>query len=136
MEIPKILWLKRRMAVDRFDRCQFFDLPDFLTYRATGARTRSLCSLTCKCTYVPGNGWDRAFMSQIGLDAFVQNEFAALGTDVLTAGKPVGDGLTARAAAELGLEPGTPVGSSVIDACALVFFFAFGRGFPCVRSTD
>jgi len=57
-------------------------------------------------------------MSQIGLDAFVQNEFAALGTDVLTAGKPVGDGLTARAAAELGLEPRTPVGSGVIDACA------------------
>jgi len=75
-------------------------------------------------------------MSQIGLDAFVQNEFAALGTDVLTAGKPVGDGLTARAAAQLGLEPGTPVGSSVIDACALVFFFAFCRGCPCVRSTD
>ena len=118
MEVPKILWLKHHMAPDRFDRCQFFDLPDFLTYRATGARTRSLCSLTCKCTYVPGNGWDRAFMSQIGLDAFVQNEFAALGTDVLTAGKPVGDGLTARAAAELGLEPRTPVGSGVIDACA------------------
>ncbi|KAI9507189.1 Pentulose kinase [Russula earlei] len=118
MEIPKILWLKHLMAPDRFDRCQFFDLPDFLTYRATGARTRSLCSLTCKCTYVPGNGWDCAFMCQIGLDAFVQNEFAALGTDVLTAGKPVGDGLTVRAAAELGLEPGTPVGSGVIDAYA------------------
>ncbi|KAH9986788.1 Pentulose kinase [Russula vinacea] len=105
MEIPKILWLKRLMAADRFEHCQFFDLPDFLTYRATGARTRSLCSLTCKCTYVPGNGWDR-------------NEFAALGTDVLNAGKPVGDGLTVRAAAELGLEPGTPVGSGVIDAYA------------------
>jgi ribulose kinase len=117
MEIPKILWLKRLMAADRFERCQFFDLPDFLTYRATGARTRSLCSLTCKCTYVPENGWDRAFMSQIGLDAFVQNGFAALGTDVLNAGKPVGDGLTVRAAAELGLESGTPVGSGVIDAC-------------------
>ena len=125
MEIPKILWLKRLMAPDRFERCQFFDLPDFLTYRATGARTRSLCSLTCKCTYVPGNGWDRDFMTQIGLDAFVQNEFAALGTDVLTAGKPVGDGLTARAAEELGLEPGTPVGSGVIDACVLFRFFRF-----------
>ena len=38
---------------------------------------------------------------------FVQNEFAALGTDVLTA----------CAATELGLEPHTPVGSGVIDAC-------------------
>ncbi|KAN0107068.1 hypothetical protein V8E52_010513 [Russula decolorans] len=118
MEIPKILWLKHHMAPDRFEHCQFFDLPDFLTYRATVARTRSLCSLTCKCTYAPGNGWDRAFMSQIGLDAVVQNEFAALGTDVLTAGKPVGDGLTVRAAAELDLEPRTPVSSGVIDAYA------------------
>ncbi|KAI9448461.1 Pentulose kinase [Lactarius indigo] len=118
MEIPKILWLKRHMSGDRFENCQFFDLPDFLTYRATGMRTRSLCSLTCKCTYVPGNGWDRAFMSQIGLDVFVQNEFAALGTDVLTAGQPVGGGLTERASEELGLEPGTPVGSGVIDAYA------------------
>ncbi|KAI9466579.1 Pentulose kinase [Lactarius psammicola] len=118
MEIPKILWLKRHMSGDRFEHCQFFDLPDFLTYRATGRRTRSLCSLTCKCTYVPGNGWDSAFMSQIGLDVFVQNKFAALGTDVLTAGQPVGGGLTERASEELGLEPGTPVGSGVIDAYA------------------
>ncbi|KAI0301961.1 Pentulose kinase [Multifurca ochricompacta] len=118
MEIPKILWLKRFMVAKRFERCQFFDLPDFLTYRATDARTRSLCSLTCKCTYIPENGWDRAFMSQIGLDVLVQNEFIALGTDVLTAGKPVGGGLTMRAAEELGLEPGTPVGSGVIDAYA------------------
>ena len=116
MEIPKILWLKRHMSGDRFAQCQFFDLPDFLTYRATGMRARSLCSLTCKCTYVPGNGWDRAFMSQIGLDEFVQNEFAALGTDVLAAGQPVGGGLTVRASEELGLEPGTPVGSGVVDA--------------------
>lgn len=116
MEIPKILWLKRHMSGDRFEHCQFFDLPDFLTYRATGARTRSLCSLTCKCTYIPANGWDRAFMSQIGLDVFVQSDFAALGTEVLTAGQPVGGGLTERASKELGLEPGTPVGSGVIDA--------------------
>jgi D-ribulokinase len=61
-------------------------------------------------------------MSQIGLDSFVQNEFSALGKDVLTAGKPVGDGLTARAAGELGLEPSTPVGSGVIDACVLFTF--------------
>ena len=118
MEIPKILWLKHHMTPDRFERCQFFDLSDVLMYRTTGAWMCSLCSLMCKCTYVPGNGWDRAFISQIGLDYFVQNEFAALGMDVLTAGKPVGDGLAARAAAELGLEPYTPVGSGVIDACA------------------
>ena len=35
---------------------------------------------------------------------------------VLSAGQPVGEGLSAAAAAELGLEPGTAVGSAVIDA--------------------
>lgn len=35
---------------------------------------------------------------------------------ILTAGQPVGQGLTAEAAQDLGLEEGTPVGSAVIDA--------------------
>lgn len=35
---------------------------------------------------------------------------------LLTAGLPVGRGLTAQAAEELGLLEGTPVGSGVIDA--------------------
>lgn len=36
---------------------------------------------------------------------------------VMTAGLPVGNGLSARAAKELGLVEGTAVGSGVIDAC-------------------
>lgn len=35
---------------------------------------------------------------------------------VLTAGQPIGRGLTKEAAEELGLVEGTPVGSAVIDA--------------------
>jgi len=35
----------------------------------------------------------------------------------MTAGLPVGKGLSARAAKELGLVEGTAVGSGVIDAC-------------------
>lgn len=37
---------------------------------------------------------------------------------MLTPGSPVGQGLTVQAAAELGLEVGTPVGTSIIDAHA------------------
>lgn len=38
------------------------------------------------------------------------------GSKVLTAGIPIAGGLSETAAKELGLLPGTPVGSGVIDA--------------------
>ena len=119
MEIPKTLWLKRRMKPELFARCQFFDLPDFLTYRATGNNLRSTCSLTCKCSYVPNSGWQPDFFQKIGLEDFVQNNYKQLGGvdgQIATAGLPVGNGLSKKAAEELGLVEGTPVGSAVIDA--------------------
>ncbi|KIO19895.1 hypothetical protein M407DRAFT_221921 [Tulasnella calospora MUT 4182] len=135
MEIPKILWLKKHMPADTFARCQFFDLPDYLTYRATGSPARSNCSLVCKTSYVPpgateaSNGFDRSFLSQIGLGEFAEDTTRIGGTSnstdspttngiVLTAGLPVGRGLTKDAASDLGLMEGTPVGSGVIDAYA------------------
>ena len=139
MEVPKTLWLKRHMPGDVFSQCQFFDLPDWLTYRATGGcTTRSACSLACKCSYVPElpssvsssqhSGWQDDFFNRIGLGEFVDNAYTQFGplkerhanrtysVDVLTAGLPVGSGLSEQSANELGLLPGTPVGSAVIDA--------------------
>ncbi|KAI0092507.1 Pentulose kinase [Irpex rosettiformis] len=121
MEIPKTLWLKRRMKPELFARCQFFDLPDFLTYRATANNLRSTCSLTCKCSYVPNKGWQPDFFQKIGLADFVENSYKQLGGvggQIATAGLPVGNGLSQQAAEELGLIEGTPVGSAVIDAYA------------------
>jgi ribulose kinase len=120
MEIPKILWLKRHMPAAAFARCHFFDLPDYLTYRATGSPLRSFCSLTCKCSFVPSKGgWQAPFFEQIGLGEFVQDGYARIGGrdgEVRSAGMPVGQGLSEKAAEELGLRKGTPVGSAVIDA--------------------
>lgn len=120
MEIPKTLWLKRYMKPELFARCQFFDLPDFLTYKATSVNARSTCSLTCKCSYVPTLGWQEKFFRGIGLGELVDNGYKQLegSHGILTAGLPVGDGLSKKAAAELGLVEGTPVGSAVIDAYA------------------
>ncbi|PWN32075.1 Pentulose kinase [Meira miltonrushii] len=130
MEIPKVLWLKKHMPADVFQKCMFFDLPDYLTYRATGDTARSNCSLVCKCSYVPPGvdgselGWQPDFFKTIGLDDLIKNDFAQLGGIpgrngmVLTAGQPVGRGLTEQAAAELGLQAGTAVGSGLIDAYA------------------
>ncbi|KAM0789063.1 hypothetical protein ACM66B_003126 [Microbotryomycetes sp. NB124-2] len=129
MEAPKMLWLKRHMPRQVFEQSMFFDLPDFLTYRATGDLARSNCSLACKCSYVPpgvegSKGWNDEFFTKIGLEEFPKTEYKQVGGQpgksglILTAGQPLGKGLSAKAAEELGLLEGTPVGSGVIDAYA------------------
>jgi ribulose kinase len=130
MEIPKILWLKKHMPAEKFTEAIFFDLPDYLTYRATGNTARSNCSLVCKCTFVPPGvngsvlGWQPDFFTKIGLGDMVENDFEQLGGIpgrnglILPAGQPVGHGLSTQAAKELGLLPGTAVGSALIDAYA------------------
>jgi len=119
MEPPKLLWLKENRP-ETFDRAwQFFDLADYLTYRATGALTRSLCTLSCKWTYLAHQDcWDESFFRSIGLECLVQEGFARIGTDVVSPGMPVGDGLSAQAALEMGLSAGTAVGAGLIDAHA------------------
>ncbi|KAJ7162642.1 FGGY family of carbohydrate kinase [Mycena crocata] len=121
MEVPKVLWLKNHMDPALFARCQFWDLPDYLTYAATRDSTRSCCSVTCKCSFVPNSGWQDDFFREIGLGELVERDYVQMGAEkqnVLTAGLPVGRGLSKAAAEELGLVEGTPVGSGVIDAYA------------------
>ena len=119
MQTPKLLWLKSHRP-DSWRRARhFFDLPDFLTWRATGAESRSLCSLVCKWTYLGHEGrWDDSYFRAIGLGDLADEGYARIGREVLPLGDRVGRGLDARAAAELGLPEGTPVGTSAIDAHA------------------
>jgi FGGY-family pentulose kinase len=124
MQVPKLLWLKQHLP-EAWRRAEhFFDLPDFLTWRATGAVSRSLCSLTCKWTYLAHEaeagrtGWHSGFFEAAGLGDLAMEGFRRIGNVVQPMGTPVGDGLTVAAAAELGLAPGTPVGTSMVDAHA------------------
>lgn len=129
MESPKLLWLKENLPSTWKRATHFFDLPDFLTYRATGDTGRSLCSLVCKWTYLghepaehaePGSvgRWSRSYWDTIGLGDLAAEGFRRLGTHVRPMGAPVGQGLSERAAGELGLRAETPVGASMIDAHA------------------
>ena len=124
MQTPKLLWLKKHLPKSWKRTAHFFDLPDYLTYRATGATTRSLCSTTCKWTYLAheaasgGSGWQEKFFHAIGLGDLADEGFTRIGTEVRPMGEPIGDGLTETAAKELGLHPGTAVGVSIIDAHA------------------
>src|SRR5262249_31943758 len=119
MEMPKLLWLKRHLR-SSFDAAgHFFDLADYLTHRATGSLARSMCTVTCKWNYLAHDRrWSAPYFQSIGLDEFIAENYARIGTDIIAPGSPVGAGLSVAAASELGLQPGTPVGASLIDAHA------------------
>ncbi|OWM89262.1 hypothetical protein CDL15_Pgr010549 [Punica granatum] len=105
MEPPKLLWVKENLQESWSMVFRWMDLSDWLSYRATGDDTRSLCTTVCKWTYLghahmqrvhekesrdmEACGWDDEFWEEIGL------------VDL-----------------ELGLVAGTPVGTSLIDAHA------------------
>ncbi|KAG8185354.1 hypothetical protein JTE90_005481 [Oedothorax gibbosus] len=119
MEPPKLVWLKKNLPNQWAKAGHFFDLPDYLTWKATGSLQRSLCSLGCKWTYVPGSecgGWQDDFWTEIGLGDLVEEKYVKIGTDVLLPGEACGNGLSIEAANELGLIPGIPVSASIIDA--------------------
>ena len=117
METPKILWLKENKPQTYGAAAHFFDLADFLSWQATGAPERSVCTVTCKWTYLAHERrWDPDYFRAIGLGELAENEFARIGSRVVDIATPLANGLTAAAAAELGLKAGTPVGASLIDA--------------------
>lgn len=117
MQTPKLLWLSRHRPKTFARACHFFDLPDFLTWRATGACSRSLCSLSCKWTYLGHQRrWDETYFRTVGLGVLAEEGFRRIGTEVRAPGAPAGTGLSEGAAAELGLPARTAVGTSAIDA--------------------
>ncbi|KAM7287019.1 FGGY carbohydrate kinase domain-containing protein [Ixodes scapularis] len=122
MEPPKLLWLKQNMP-STWEKMGFaFDLPDFLTWRATGCDSRSLCTAVCKWTYQAGSaenqGWKDSFWIQIGLEDLVQDGYRKIGTKFYAPGAPCGKGLSVEAGIQLGLKAGTPVATSIIDGHA------------------
>jgi D-ribulokinase len=122
MEPPKLLWLAKNASRTFQSAGHFFDLTDFLTWRASGSTARSICTVTCKWTYLAHEQrWSREFFDSIGLSALCEDDFRRIGAEVVEPGAPLGQGLTAEAAAAMGLSPGVPVGAGLIDAHAGAF---------------
>jgi D-ribulokinase len=119
METPKILWLKEHLPATYAAARQYYDLADYLTYRATGDRARSVCTVTCKWTYLAHErSWSADYFNAVGLAELAGDDFARIGNRIVEPAVALGSGLTAEAANELGLAAGTPVGASLIDAHA------------------
>lgn len=119
METPKLLWLKENRPETFAKAWQFFDLADYLSWRATGDLARSTCTLTCKWTYLAHESrWDGDYFRKIGLGALADENFARIGQRIVDPGTPCGQGLTEQAAADFGLPAGVPVAAGMIDAHA------------------
>src|SRR6516165_1039613 len=119
MQTPKILWLKENLPTTYREAGHFLDLADYLSFRATGSTARSLCTVTCKWTYLAHEGrWSESYFERIGLSELLADGQRKVGREIVAPGTTLAGGLTPQAAAELGLLPGTPVGAALIDAHA------------------
>ncbi len=119
METPKLLWLKENRPETFGAAEHFFDLTDFLTWKATGASERSACTVTCKWTYLAHEGrWDADYFRRIGLEELADEGFTRIGQTVVDPGTALGPGLTTEAASAMGLRAGTAVAAGLIDAHA------------------
>jgi len=129
MEIPKLLWLKRHLPSTYQSAGHFFDLADYLSFRATGSTARSMCTLACKWNYLAHEQrWSSSYFERVGLGDLASDQYAKIGNEIVAPGTPLGAGLTESAARDLGLLEGTPVGASLIDAHAGGVGTIGGRG--------
>lgn len=117
MEIPKLMWLRRHLPECWNGAGFFFDLADFLTWKASGSLERSQCTLTCKWTYRTQEdaGWPSDFFAAMGIPDMLER--GGLPEKASPVGKDLGS-LTAQAAEDLGLTANCRVGVGLIDAHA------------------
>jgi FGGY-family pentulose kinase len=117
METPKLMWLKRHMPATWSQAGYFFDLADFLTWKASGSAERSQCTLTSKWTFMghQQHGWCHDFFAAVGIPDMIDR--GRLPERASPIGKDLGP-LTPQAARELGLSTSCHVGVGIIDAHA------------------
>ena len=72
-------------------------------------------------------GWNEEYLASIGLSDLAEDNFSRIGSLVVSPGQRVG-GLSVEGALELGLEAGTPVSASLIDAHAGALGMLAGAG--------
>lgn len=108
----KLLWLKEREPETYAAATHLVDAPDWATFRLTGRMTANINTAAVRGYHDrDSGGWPVSFYEEIGLE----DVFEKLPSDVLDLGTVV-EGLTGDAAAELGLNAGTPVAQGGGDA--------------------
>ncbi|MBG5938095.1 FGGY-family carbohydrate kinase [Proteus mirabilis] len=114
MELPKILWLKNHYPERYKHVWRFFDLADFLVWKATTADVASICTLTCKWNYLAHQGhFSESLLADVGLDELLEK----VPQTISALGESAGC-LTTSVAEAFGLHTGVIVASGIIDAHA------------------
>lgn len=108
----KALWLRGHEPETFAATNWVADYVEWMGFRLTGERAASVNSVAIRCYYdrLLG-GWPLGLWDAVGLDGLA----GKLSTRVVEMGAVVG-GLSAAAAAELGLRPGTPLAQGGADA--------------------
>jgi FGGY-family pentulose kinase len=114
MELPKILWLRRRFPERYRQTWRYFDLADYLVWRACGADAASVCTLTCKWNYL---AHERRFSDSLLQAIGLQDLLEKIPSTVLGLGEKAGS-LRPELAREWGLNENVAVASGIIDAHA------------------
>lgn len=114
MELPKLLWLQRHHPETWNQAWRFFDLADFLVWKATGQDAASLCTLTCKWNYLAHEAqFSESLLREVGLETLLTK----IPDTILDVAECVGK-LSPQAAQALGLPEEVVVASGMIDAHA------------------
>lgn len=114
MELPKILWLKRRLPGRHAAVARYRDLADYIVWRMSGADVASVCTLGCKWNWLAHEQrFPREMLAAVGLDDLLDK----VSSTILPLGSIAGR-LTEASAGELGLAPGIAVATGIIDAHA------------------
>lgn len=114
MELPKVLWLKRHFPARYQQTARFFDLADYLVWKATGNDVASLCTLTCKWNYL---AHEQRFSEPMLAAVDLADLIAKIPARIIDVASPAGT-LSAQAAQQLGLHENVVVASGIIDAHA------------------
>lgn len=116
MALPKLLWVKQNLPEVWNRTSAIFDLADYMTFRATGRRTRSVSTLVSKWGCVgKACNWPPLFLGRADLEDLPSR--AGLDAGHAVPGTAIGY-LSPAGALAMGLDEGCRVAPGMIDAYA------------------
>src|SRR3954467_5025438 len=84
MEIPKLLWLKRHLPSTYRSAGHFFDLADYLSFRATGSAPRSFAPRACQWNFAAHEApWSGSYFERVGLGDLAAEKYTKIGNEIV-----------------------------------------------------